>query len=296
MITYSYTIAESPLTLMKMTRNWSLNQSPDVFCVNGRVLPSIFVIGIQKCGTTTLDGILSTYPQLSHGKTKEHHFFNRENLNFNKYIKEFPNCRKKLVRSYDATPQYTDPNTNSADNIKRFYNQLGIPLNQLIFIAIVCPNYLRLPSNFYFSRWNGYKIKNKKTKFNNWFEWILEHQDHDDSFDLLQKGFYNEIFAKYFDLFPESTFLLIDNQYAFKNLQKLNAFLAKELNLTKIKIPNIHRNKGHGKDEDLTEDNRKRLNQFYSKHEQNFIQILPLHKNVKLFPTNNFMRNGSWEF
>ena len=274
---------------MEIAQNWFLNESPSQFCVNDRILPSIFVIGIQKCGTSTLDGILSTYPQLSHGTTKEHHFFDHDNLDFDKYIKQFPKCSKNIVRSYDATPKYTNPNTNSADNIKTFYNKLGIPLNKLIFIAIVCPNYLRVPSNFYFSRWNGY-LKSNKTRLNNWFDWTLKHQDQDESFLLLRKGFYDEILAKYFDLFPDSTFLLIDNQHAFKQMQTLNNFLAAELNFPTKQIPDIHKNKGKGsKEEELTEFNLKKLNQLYSNHERDFFEIARLNKNVKTFPRNNFL-------
>ena len=95
----------------------------------------------------------------------------------------------------------------------------------------------------------------------------------------MRKGFYCEIFVKYFELFPESTLLLIDNQYAVNEMQKLNEFLAEALNWTNIYMwenkPNMHRNKGPGCDEELTENNLKRLNQFYSKHKQSLIQILP---------------------
>ena len=37
------------------------------FCVDNHLLPSFFVIGIQKCGTTTLDAILKQFEEISHG-------------------------------------------------------------------------------------------------------------------------------------------------------------------------------------------------------------------------------------
>ena len=272
-----------------MTRNRSLNENRNDFCVDGRILPSLFVIGIQKCGTSTLDVILSKFRELTHGEKKEHHFFDDDfgNFDLKKYLKQFPNCKKNVVRSYDATPKYTMPITNAAENIKRFYDKLGILLNQLIFIAIVCPNSSRVPSGFHSRREKGNQGDSRflnltKRKFNEWFDWILEHPDH----DILPRGFYDQIFAKYFELFPESTFLLIDSQYAFAKMQNLGDFLAKELNFPERHIPNIHSNRGKVKKEELTEFNMERLNHFYSKHEEQFSTLIKFNKNVKTFPSN----------
>ena len=98
-----------------------------------------------------------------------------------------------------------------------------------------------------------------------------------------------EIFARYFELFPENKFLFVDSQYAFDKMQKLGDFLATELNFSKRQIPNIHRNPGSAKKEELTDLNQKRLNQFYSKHEQNFSEIVKLYNNAKTFPMNSFL-------
>ena len=283
--------------MIKTTRNrdsddkarilYNLNQNE--FCIDRRILPSIFVIGVQKCGTTTLDGVMSRFPQLSHGRKKEHHFFGHEkyNNNYTDYLNGFTECNTEIIKSYDATPKYTMPITSAAENIKKFYGKLGILLNQLIFIAIVCPNSSRVPSGFHSRREKGNQGDSRflnltKRKFNEWFDWILEHPDH----DILPRGFYDQIFAKYFELFPESTFLLIDSQYAFAKMQNLGDFLARELNFPERHIPNIHSNRGKVKKEELTEFNMERLNQFYSKHEQQFSTLIKFNKNVKTFPSN----------
>ena len=58
------------LTLMCEHGNWKYNKTEtqktlkknyDEFCVKDRLLPSIFVIGVQKCGTTTLNRILNRF-------------------------------------------------------------------------------------------------------------------------------------------------------------------------------------------------------------------------------------------
>ena len=296
--------------MIKTTRNrdsdgkarilYNLNQNE--FCIDRRILPSIFVIGVQKCGTTTLDGVMSRFPQLSHGRKKEHHFFGHEkyNNNYTDYLNGFTECNTEIIKSYDATPNYANPNKNAAEDIKQFYEELGISLNKIMFIAIVCPNSRRISSvyhrsNFLLNRPKQKLNPNIKT-INKWFDWILKHQDQDILEDSpLSRGFYDDIFAKYFELFPKSTFLLIDSQYALAKMQELGDFLATELNLPKQHIPDIHRNKGHAysvfhtKKENLTELNLKKMHLFYSKHEQNFLELLKLNHNAKTFPMNNFL-------
>merc|ERR1712154_408419 len=109
----------------------------------------------------------------------------KNNLKFEKYLKQFPICDTKYpVRTYDSTPNYTNPDSKSAENIKLLYNQLGIPLSQLIFVAIVCPSFRRVPSAYYHFRRphlmdgfiNNVLNFNTTLEFNKWFDWILEHQ------------------------------------------------------------------------------------------------------------------------
>ena len=278
-----------------------LDESYKEFCVNGRLVPSFFAIGVQKCGTTTLDGILSKFPELSHGTVKEHHFFdgirkNGENktLHFKKYIHEFPLCNgsMKIRQTYDASTHYTFYNhyNKAIENIKLFYNKFKIPLNRLRFIAIVCPNSRRIPSNFYFYRSRGF-LKSPTRKFNEWFDWMLKHQDHNnfDGDNPLRKGFYDEIFGDYLKAFPDSEFLFIDNEFAFKEMQNLSDFLAIEFNIKKQHIPSIHEMVGTPKEEALTDFNKKRLNLFYSKHEKQFLEITKLKSNVRTWPEDNFL-------
>ena len=279
------------------------NLDTNEFCVNGRIIPSLFLIGIQKCGTTTLDEVLKQFPQLSHGRKKEHHFFDQENYmkNYTDYVESFPECNTGTVRSFDATPNYSNPDSYAAENIKQFYEEHGIPLNKLIFIAIVCSNSRRISSSFYRNNFFGKKLNFNITSFNKWFDWILKHQDQDiPSRSPISRGFYDEIFAKYLKLFPKSTFLLIDSHYALAKLQELGDFLANELNLPKQFIPNIHKNRGfaaknkssnkyHAKKENLTEFNLKHLYQFYSKHVQKFLDIVKQSDNAKTFPMNIFL-------
>jgi len=73
-----------------------------------RPLPSVLIIGAQKCGTTSLFNYLVKHPQINRGRTKEVHYFD---LNYTKgepwYRAQFPiTMRPTGNRHIDATPLY----------------------------------------------------------------------------------------------------------------------------------------------------------------------------------------------
>jgi len=283
-----------------LSRDWkrSVNDTPNVFCVNGRRMPSIFIIGIQKCGTTTLDGVLREFKAGPGKIAPEHHFFDNDYLDMQTYINQWPDCNKKAtIMTYDKTPNYTNPCSKSAERIRLLYEQLGIPLQKLIFILIVCPNNRRIASAFYHTRLYNYfnssnLIFNRNATLNTWFGWVMKHPE-GDSHVILKRGFYDNILGQYLKLFPQSTFLVIDNQYAFEHMQMLGNFIAAELKVPERLIPYIHLYRGKGKKEKLTDVNQALLNSFYLKHEIAFLEIIDKYENVKTFPVNNFLRD--WE-
>ena len=129
---------------------------------------------------------------------------------------------------------------------------------------------------------------NKKLPFNSWFSWVMRHLEN------LERGVYDVVFGKYFEIYPQSTFLIIDNTYAFQQEQDLSNFLAAELNLPERKVPYIHKNRGRNKKEALSKDNLKWLQWYYNVHERKFLGIVRKTKNVKTFPKKGFMKN--WFF
>ena len=277
------------------------------FCIKNRIIPSVFVIGIQKCGTSTLDEVLSQFPKLSHGSKKEHQYFDESREPYSEYLKQFPKCSNSLLRTHDATPGYTNPLSNAPMNISRFYNFFGIPPKKLIFIAMVCSNTRRIPSIFYHHRRHNRMKRN--TKLNAWFDMSLKSHNSgvknpmdkfDANYDLsrmaLSMGLYDSIFKTYFELFNESKFLLIDSDYAFIDMQNLGDFLANEMNLSKQKIRYVHSNShesksNNGKVQGLSHKNSERLKEFYLLHERNFKEIVKTNINVKVYPTDNFLDN-----
>ena len=74
--------------------------------------PDIFIIGAQKCGTTTLNILLQQHSSFCNEGTKEKHFFSDDkaySTNYQahvaKFLNEFHGCNKSLL-TIDATPSY----------------------------------------------------------------------------------------------------------------------------------------------------------------------------------------------
>jgi len=187
-----------------------------------------------------------------------------------------------------------NPKSKSAERIKLFYDSLRIPIQKLVFIAIVCPNSHRVLSAYNHAlrlhrQDNDIgEICNESKNFtlNNWFPWAIQNLDKD-KYAIIKRGFYDNVFEKYLKLFPNNKFLMIDKSYAFEQMQILSDFLATELSLpSKIIKKNIHRNLGIKKTEYFSEDNLARLKRFYRPHEGNFLNMMMNRENVKLFPPN----------
>ena len=290
----------------------------DGFCIQGRLLPSVFVIGIAKCGTSTFDMIVQQYPELSHGSTKEHWFYvfsskKLEKLDRNiiySYAKQFPKCNSgeqkspthKVVKTYDATGGYAFPSAKSAENIKRFYNYLGIPSSKLLFISMICPNTLRIPSCFYYSlEYMEKKAKEENkiidirlTKLNVWLPLVLKYPNapYWNAGGPLRKncltcGYYDDIFGKYLEVFPKSRFFLIDSYYSFDNQQQLADSLSRFLKVPLRNISYHHSNK-HRHKQELTEELKVQIKSFYAKHEQKFKEIIEHKHNIQTFPDQSF--------
>jgi len=265
------------------------------FCIENHLLPSIFVIGIKKCGTSTFDQILGQFNGISHGDMKEHHYFDHaEKLNDAKtyYYKKFPSC-KSAYRTFDDTPNYTNPDSSSAENIKAFYEKLSTPLEEVSFIAMVCRNVKRLPSDYYFNSRKGntsfHKHNTEDYHFNDWFEYIMSNPAEEQK-AILRRGFYDEVFRKYFDTFPRSSFLLIDSLSAFQDQQALGDAVADFLNIPNQTMRTKKKRVNSVVKEELNKNNALALQSFYEYHEKVFLKDVKHRKNVKTFPEVGFLR------
>lgn len=125
-------------------------------CYAGHLVPSRFLLGVQKCGTTSLFGDLARMPGMRIAKhlgsepgfyAKEQHFFDkaaRFQLGMEFYASHYPPCpRRGHVQAVDSTPDYSRHPGVAA----RLYSAYGERYaNNLRFVLIVRDPATRLRS------------------------------------------------------------------------------------------------------------------------------------------------------
>lgn len=73
--------------------------------------PSLFIVGAQKCGTTSLASYLTQHPDVQRGREKELRYYSNEDRyskGIRSYMREFPGrwIGTSETQTYDATPEY----------------------------------------------------------------------------------------------------------------------------------------------------------------------------------------------
>lgn len=212
---------------MISTSNKAFSKLKSIF-INNANEPSIFIIGAQKCATSSLHNFLTSTPYVNGGVNKEIHYFNRDihlGASFEDYKKKFPGPSSKLY--LDSTPAYLyHPGT--AGKIHAY-----IPHAKLIVI-------LRNPIDRAYSAWNHYKnhfdsnkylnnIKNKPRldgnllydcfysnrvsfpSFRECLEIELELIVSEKAYEpaLLRRGLYNTQLEEYFRYFSRDNILIL---------------------------------------------------------------------------------------
>lgn len=193
----------------------------------------IFILGAQKCGTSTLHDWLSSANSIHQGRQKEIHFFDNE-LNFAKginwYNRQFPIYAKNIL---DSSPRYL----YHPDVPKRVKNTFGS--KSIKFIVL-----LRDPIERSISAWNFYKelfknpnylnkIRNREkydpqVKLYSLFSQNKEFPSYEEAArielelinsnsnilapDILRRGFYDRQIMNWFKFYPRSSFFFLETK------------------------------------------------------------------------------------
>ncbi|NUO09144.1 MAG: sulfotransferase [Candidatus Brocadia sp.] len=167
-------------------------------------LPSFFVIGVQKAGTTTLHDWLTQQPSICLPKIKETHFFShndRYNRGINWYLKQFPKCKETVIMG-EVDPEYI------------FHEKAPLRIRNLIespkFICIFRNPIERAYSHYLWSVRRGQETlsfpealqeeKNRRAKSDK--HYLTYHS-------YMERAKYCEQIAKYMQIFPDARFLYI---------------------------------------------------------------------------------------
>jgi hypothetical protein len=179
-------------------------------------LPNFLGIGAMRSGTTWLDSILRTHPDIYlPERRKEIHFFD---LYYDKGIdwyKDFFSAHTKVIKKYrqigEITPAYL--------YFPEIPERIKTYLPDCRFLVI-----LRNPVDRAYSHY-GFRVKNFAEKRT--FAQLLEQEP-----EIKQKGLYFEQISRYLAFFPQENFLFLVFEETIKNpesiLKQLAEFLSVE--------------------------------------------------------------------
>lgn len=97
--------------------------------------PDVFLLGAQKCGTTSLNQLLATHPQICRYGIKEKHFFTENEYLKEKYMRSFVNEFRGCegVVTMDATPSYIYYD-DIPEKLRNFYTAKSLSSKKFILI------------------------------------------------------------------------------------------------------------------------------------------------------------------
>lgn len=256
----------------------------------GNKLPKFLIIGMAKCGTTSLYDALNKHSQINGSATKELYFFNNKD-SFNKgshYYKSFlPYCAVHQM-CFEATPHYLRfievPN-----RVKQM-----IPQTKLIVL-------LRNPITRAKSQAYGYlrqcKRKNENpitTDINELIGLIFNAPNNFVDYhkanilkyyarNILTWGCYAKYLENWFKFFPKSRFLIIKSEDFFNDERKIINQCFDFVNVSREKVKIVHRLKGSFQNRKilkkfeykrLTKENTQKLKAYFYDKNQKLYELI----------------------
>lgn len=260
-------------------------------------LPKFIIIGMAKCGTTSLYDALNKHSQIKGSFKKELYFFNNKNYyeqGKEKYKKYFPYCNKDEI-CFEATPHYLRF-TEVPKRIKKM-----IP--KCKFIVLLRNPITRAKSQSYgYIRQCNRKNEKPVTEdinelismiFNNPNKFVDYHNNNVLKYyarNILTWGCYYKYLMNWLNLFPKEQILIIKSEDFFNNTKDVVNQCFDFIGVKREEVELIHRLKG-------SLQNRKMLGRLeYKKFSKENIEKLKnyfIDKNKKLYDLIG--RDMQWE-
>ena len=243
-----------------------------------RSLPDFLILGAPKAGTTSLFEIVCRHPQVMRSLYKEVHFFDRNfELGLDWYRAHFPLERRKRRASAitgEASPSYLG-RRHMAERVKSV-----IPGAR--FIAV-----LRNPIDRAYSSYHHFvrygqehrsfeeSIPQSSSQFRAEEAPVSPHRADTRSPDrsYLRGGLYHQQLQRWFSLFPQEQFLILEFEEAFRDLRPTMERICSHLSISRWETAaQERRNVGHYQPMDPAV--REKLRQFYEPHNENLYALL----------------------
>ena len=242
-----------------------------------RTIPNFIVIGVKRCGTTTLYEQLSEHPCIEKSAHDNLGFFNNNfELGMNWYKSHFvTNFRKKEIErkygkfaTYDVTSSYIQKK-KTAQNIFK-----TLPNVKLILI-------LRNPTDRAYSEYNQNIIdENESRDFRELIKQEIneiENMENDNlefssnKINLVKKGIYEKQISPWLEIFPRKQILIISTEEFGEKTTETYDKIFRFLELPKYKIKNKERHR-KGTYEAMDDKTRKILDDFYESYNSKLFQ------------------------
>ena len=240
-----------------------------------RTIPNFIVIGVKRCGTTTLYEQLSEHPCIEKSSHDNLGFFNNNfELGINWYKSHFvTNLRKREIErkygqfaTYDVTSSYIQKK-KTAENIFK-----TLPNVKLIII-------LRNPTDRAYSEYNQNIIdENESREFIDLIKQeIKEIQNMEniefssDKINLVKKGMYEKQISPWLEIFDRKQILIITTEEFGEKTTETYDKIFRFLELPEYKIKNKERHR-KGAYKEMNVKTRKILDDFYEPYNKELFQ------------------------
>ncbi len=242
-----------------------------------RTLPNFIIIGVKRCGTTTLYEQLSEHPCIEKSAHDNLGFFNNNfELGLNWYRSHFvTNSKKRNIKkkygkfaTYDVTSSYIQ-NKQTAKNIFK-----TLPNVKLILI-------LRNPSDRAYSEYKQNIIDENESRD---FEELIKKEIKEientsnenlkfssEKINLIKKGIYIIQILPWLKIFPREQILIISTEEFGEKTDEIYNKIFRFLELPEYKIKNKQRYR-KGTYEKMSDEARKILDNFYKQYNNELFQ------------------------
>mmetsp|Transcript_12170 Transcript_12170/g.23416 ORF Transcript_12170/g.23416 Transcript_12170/m.23416 type:complete len:310 (-) Transcript_12170:115-1044(-) len=246
--------------------------------------PTLFIIGEQKCGTSSLFSTLRDHEAVcknvkldGESSYKELSFFDTNSTlpelisGFPRYLQHFAKCSPTQLRM-ESTPEYLSKNM-TAPNIKAVYESYGQDLKSLRFLIIVRNPVSRVLSAYKHKMRNGHWPTDKtlgefvNTYVDEYHRWENASNLGDiysmEMTNIVRRGLYEHSIASWFKHFDPSQFIVLSLQQLTKDTPGVMNSVHKFLGLAP-RHAEMHATNNHGGSNQV--EIPEGLEQFYEPH------------------------------
>lgn len=244
-----------------------------------RMLPDFYIIGGQKCGTTSLYVYLTQHPLIKAPIAKDIRFFDKYfNKGINWYRSYFPFKTQKKFLTGEATERYLE-HPYAPKRIKQ------VTPNAKFIVLLRNPvdraysHYLMIVKHDQENQPFEDVIIKEKEKIKEYYNKMLNDENYYNDLyfrhGYLDRGIYVDKLKRWMSVFPKKQFLIIQSEEFFRNPSEIYNQVLEFLELPKLELGEYkqYRKQDYTKS-DIDSSLRKQLEEYFEPHNQRLYEFL----------------------